>query len=137
MPFVRGATPPEGMSCKVAVYYTGELEKNFNPEDEDGSWDLHQDKVFPELRVRKRKVQMMDLGGSRLPSALVQNAYGGHEEKSKLFKPQVSILTKFESLLLEGETEDTFFEPTRSGQNSYMTLNILSDGRRCLVKRME
>ena len=79
---MRGATPPEGMICKVTVHYVGEPKGNLNPEDEEGSWDLDCNKLFSELRARKRKMQIIDLQGtSGLSSVLLQNCYSGHEEK--------------------------------------------------------
>jgi len=136
MAFVRGATQEEGMKCKVTVYYAGQRNKEFNIQGEDGSWDFHNDHVFPELRVRQRKVQMenlqVDLEWTMMKFAL------GHLKRSILFKPQVSIINKFEDLSSEGEFgHDVYLRIQESGENSYMWLDIVSDGRRSFVERLE
>lgn len=143
LPFVRGATPPEGVRYKVVVYNGGALDWNFNPEDADGSWDLHYCHAFSESMVRNRKILLVELGARRPLFALIQNAMG-HDDKSKLFKPQMSAMAKLHDLFLDGEAKDSFSDvfsevfsdPVRN-RNSYMTLDIVSDGRRCFVKRLE
>jgi len=136
MAFVRGATQEGGMKCKVTVYYAGQREKAFQLQDEDGSWDFHNNHVFPELRVRQRKVQMenlqVDLDWTMMKFAL------GHLQWSKLFKPQVSIINRFEDFSSEGEFgHDVYLRIQESGENSCMWLDIVSDGRRSFVERLE
>ncbi|HII15706.1 MAG TPA: hypothetical protein HA362_05325 [Nanoarchaeota archaeon] len=133
-PFVRGITPPEGMKCKVTVHYA---KGGDGTEEEDGSWDLDCSRLFSELRARKRKVQITDAQGrSGLSSILLQTCFG-HDNRSMLFKPQVSLIAKFDDFFISQEDSDRLREMSKRGQNSYMVLDILSDGRRCFVKRLE
>ncbi len=124
--FVRGGTPKEGIVCKVTVQYGGIREWNFDADNEDGSYDFHWNQVWPELMVRKRKVQMID--ANNLNFSLDQMVIN-HIQKSKLFKPQVSIIHKLKDILSDDKD-------CKQGKNSYLDLHITSDGRRAFVKRV-
>ena len=131
--FVRGATPEDGMDCKVTVYYATSGNKwDFNPDDEDGSYDLHWNQVFPEIRVRKRKVQMTI---SKDLQWEIMKYVVGHFQRSKLFKPQVSIIHDIEDVM-HGETVHDYYQKTLNGENSYLNLHIVSDGRRAFIRRI-
>ncbi len=130
--FVRGATSKEGMDCKVTVYYARSLTWNLDPENEDGSFDLHYNQVFPELRLRKRKVQIIN--SEELNWDLMKFVVK-HLQTSKLFKSQVSIIQDIDKLIPE-ESIKEYIQRTRSGKNSYIDLHIVSDGRRAFVKRI-
>jgi hypothetical protein len=161
IPFVRGATSKEGMSGKVTAYYAGSIDWNFEFQDEEGSWDFHTNHVIPELRVRNRKIQMIEPAGEVWWQLLKYVL--DHAQRSKLFKPQVSAIIPFvnlmknneviweanegiiygggrkyphrEPILKEGE-EIVSFTP-KNGKNSYMMLNIVSDGKRAFVRRLD
>jgi hypothetical protein len=135
VPFVRGATQKEGVICKVTVYYAGSASWDFELQNEGGSWDLHTNHVFPELRVRHRKLQMNNQQGEvwwQLMKYVVN-----HAQKSKLFKPEVSIIANIEDFCKEGEDMEEFYKRTKQGQNSFMMLQALSDGRRAFIRRLE
>lgn len=132
VPFVRGATSKDGMDCKVTVYYAGQSTWDFNPDIEDGSYDLNYNFVFSELRVRDRKVQMIE---SRDFKFDLMKFVVDHLPRSKLFKPQVSIIHNIEDVM-NGESVSDFYERTKEGRNSYVDLNIVSDGRKAFVRRI-
>ena len=133
VPFVRGATSKDGMDCKVTVYYKGQETWNFDTDIEDGSYDMHWNQVFPELRVGKRKVQMIDTN-EKLEWELMKFVVG-HLQTSKLFKPQVSIIHNIEELLGEEESMNDLGKKSRE-ENAYIDLHIVSDGRRAYISRI-
>ncbi|MDD5182133.1 MAG: hypothetical protein PHC66_03110 [Candidatus Nanoarchaeia archaeon] len=137
VPFVRGATSPEGMKCKVTVYYFDpKREWHFDTGNEDGSYDAHYNYSFSELQARKRKVQLKN-DDVCLDMSLLK-VIAEHTQKSKIFKPQVSIIHNIEDILRKGETTDDFLEQARStGKNSCMNLYIISDGRKAYIKRLK
>ena len=59
MPFVRGATPKEGIECKVLVYPSQNRDYSILSEDFDGSYDIGTDFIFSEAMTRTRKLQMI------------------------------------------------------------------------------
>jgi len=133
VPFVRGATSKNGMNCKVTLYYAGERLVNFNPDGEDGSYDLNSGTFFTELQVKKRKVQIID--SDELEYSLAK-IVGEHIQRSKLFKPQVSIIHDTKDVMNEEEVSDHYKRVRQTGENSYLDLHIVSDGRRAFIRRL-
>ena len=159
VPFVRGATSKDGERFKVTVYYAGEW--YFNPEDEDGSFDLHHNWIFPELQFRRRKLQI--ISEKNLTKEFVSLVVG-HSQRSKMFKPKISTIFPIESVMKDnevlwggyenvhfghgqkyvprdpilkaGETIFNFAEEANKGRNSYMNLYFVSDGRKAFVRRI-
>jgi glutathione peroxidase-family protein len=128
VPFVRGATIPEGMACKVTLYYANMLTGEFDANHEDGSYDLHWHYVWPELRVRHRKVQMINTDNLDFT---MESIVINHTQRSKLFKPQVSILHDINGILQN-------YKAYRNGHdNIYLNLQITSDGYRAFVKLLD
>jgi len=130
--FVRGTTPEEGMDCKVTVCYAIEKELDSDPKIEDGSYDFNCDEIISELRVRNRKVQMIN--SKRLETEFLKFV-GIHMRNSRLFKPQVSIIHDIKDVL-HGESLSDYSKMSLSGKNSYLDLHIVSDGRRAFVQRI-
>lgn len=159
--FVRGATPKEGIKAKVSVYYADSLgNSNFNPEDEEGSFDFHDNSVFSELQFRRRKLQAI----SQKPIKAFIYAATNHSPRSRMFKPEVSAIIPIElviknnevifgddnvnfgdgrkyfprdPILKDGEVIFNFREESKKGHNSFMNLQIISDGRRAFIRRSE
>ncbi len=125
VPFVRGATPPEGLHCKVTLYYANAITGDFDPNDEDGSYDLHWYDMWKELRVRQRKVQMINTDNIDF---LLEGVVINHYRRSNLFKPQVSIIHDIKELLHD------YKNYKKKGKNTFLHLQIISDGRRAFVK---
>ncbi len=145
VPFVRGVTAPEGMDCKVTVYYAwqyawgnGRDERNEmileSKKEEEGSFDLHYKKAFSELRVRKRKTQIItmkrDLEWELLKFVIK------HNDRSKLFKPQVSLILKADKIVNDEIIRKCADLTMRTGKNSYLNFHITSDGRRAFIRRI-
>ena len=130
VPFVRGATPPEGIDCKITVCYLGEWE--FDTMGEDGSYDFHYNVIFPEIVARKRKVQMVGHGNF---DKLLSDLTIGHLQRSKVFKPQVSIIHDGDDVLTPDDDE-IFDKQLDRGENAHINLHVTSDGRRAFVRRI-
>jgi hypothetical protein len=159
VPFVRGATSKEGGTFKTTVYYAGNW--YFNPEDEDGSFDLHHNRIFPELQFKKRKLQIIN---SKDLTNELTCLVADHIQKSKLFKPKVSAIFPIELVmkdnevlwggydhvhfangrkyvprdptLKDGESIFNFSEEVQKGHNASMDIHFVSDGKRAFVKRV-
>lgn len=136
VPFVRGATLKEGMECDVTVSYAG-MNRNSNnklviQETEDGSMDYHTWCVFSEIMVSKRKLQVIQKEDLQLG---FMQAAEGHLLRSKLIKPEVSlIMTK--DLLIDEEAHSLFIKARETGEDQKIKVHIVSDGRRALIKRI-
>lgn len=155
VPFVRGATSQDGRDFKVTVYYNKEW--YFNPEDEDGSFDLHYNWVFSELQSKRRKLQVIP--GDNLTEEL-KSMVAYHSQRTKMFKPEISTIFPIESvmrdneilytfphfnngenvprdpILKNGEKVFDFGDESDKGHNSYINLHFVSDGKKAFVKRI-
>ena len=130
--FVRGCTSSEGMNCKITFYYSGIKDGNYNPEDEEGSFDLISNPIFSELRVRKRKIQIIP--ENKLNFAMLKFA-SKHQNISKLFKPQVSIIHNLRDLV-STQASAKLYKEIKTGGNSHINLHIVSDGRKAYIQRI-
>tara|TARA_Y100000310_G_scaffold343648_1_gene452262 strand:+ start:707 stop:1879 length:1173 start_codon:yes stop_codon:yes gene_type:complete len=131
--FVRGCTLPEGLDCKVTFYYAFSPHCNFDPEDEEGSFDLHFNKMFPELQVRKRKLQIIP--SRNLDYELLKFA-AGHEDISKLYKPEISTILRINNLM-DPKKEKELTQLAIEKKNAYVNIHIVSDGRKAYLKLNE
>ena len=137
--FVRGATPSEGIDCKITLIYGWQTvygaKKDFFklPKSEDGSLDLHYQDVFTELMSRKRKVQAMvskELGWS-LVKMIVH-----HNPRSRLFKPEMSFFVDAD--FIRDEDYNGKYERSRkTGEDQFMHVHVVSDGRKCYLKKLK
>lgn len=136
VPFVRGATGKEGMTAKVTVYYAKSEDFGFDADIEEGSYDFHWNNVFPELQVRKRKLQCMEIKGDSNLELKLLKVTVGHDSRSKMFKPQVSIIHDIDDILNGEKTEEIYERTKTTGKNQYIDLRVVSDGRKAYVKRI-
>jgi hypothetical protein len=134
--FIRGATGPEGITCKVSAYYGFKPRLNVMtlPEGEVAGFDFNYMRAFSEIMVRRRKLQVI-APHKRLETVLAEVA-GDHLEFSKFMKPEVSVLVENERLFSEGETERLAEEALRTGVPSGIELHVVSDGRKAYVRRV-
>lgn len=58
----------------------------------------------------------------------------GHVSRSKLFKPEISIVHSLYDLLGERKLSDMV--KTATNGNTYLDLHVISDGRRACVRIM-
>jgi hypothetical protein len=129
--FVRGATQPEGISCNVTMDYAwshGKGEQKL-PEKEDASFDFFIDKVFSELMVRKRKLQIIE-------KAIMPEFAAGHAEYSKLMKPQVSIVEDVYKILTKAEIYTLDDIITVEGKDVGINVHVVSDGTHAYLMRI-
>ena len=125
--FVRGVTPKEGIICDTRFWYVDD----YKLQDEDASFDFHWNLTYSELMTPRRKVQF---NTAQDWSEFTVKTIDMHLQKSKLFKPQLSIfLEKDKMFRLVPEIED--FEGDYD--NFRVKLNVVSDGRRAIVGRIE
>lgn len=137
--FVRGATSKEGMDCKVTIFYAERRGKGWGPIDtkeEDGSYDLHHSRVFSEVNVRKRKIQLEDCDKNGTLESIFRKLLDGHLEFSKLFKPEVSVINKLDYLISESEFSMAARISMEESKNQYIDLHVISDGRKAYIKRI-
>ncbi len=137
---VRGATPEEGFICKTTARYSaweslGDYEKWSVSEFEEGSFDMHYNYVFTEIMTRRRRLQVL------APLDINVILFGlaiEHTQRSQLFNPEVSIIvSRLERLIAEEEMETFFCRARETGEDQYVTLRIISDGRKAYVKRLD
>jgi hypothetical protein len=137
--FVRGATPAEGMVVNTTL-----LDGDWNsgkdyidhslPIGEEGSFDFHYLSIKSEILVRNRKLQVIEKGHV---SHLFLELGIDHEQKSKIFKPQVSIVTEKRALRQdEKELEELFEKAHETGEDQKVPIYVISDGRRAFVSRI-
>lgn len=136
--FVRGATPKTGMDVKITVYYGYETGKGYgyDPEIEDGSYDFHYNGIFTELQVRRRKMQAMHIKSAKDLELKLLKVVVGHDSRSELFKPQISIVHNIDEVLNGEDTDEIFDKAKETGKNQYIDLRVISDGRKAYVKRI-
>lgn len=134
--FVLGATSPEGIKCSATVLYAAQVgDSPWKLVHEDASFDSHDEQVFSELMVRKRKVQLIPVTGS-LDFTLAKLAC--HLGCSKVFKPEVSVFFGEDANLYSPEERRVFFEKAqKTGRNQSIGLYVISDGRKAYVKRIK
>lgn len=143
--FVRGATGPNGIVCDTKFWYSASG-LDVELEDEDASFDFHWNSVFSELMTPRRKVQFSIANDF---NHFIMKTIDTHLQKSKLFKPQVSILLTDENFLKifpefkrpsRWRQKDTNTFLKRLGVTEYedfrAKLHVVSDGRRAIVKRL-
>jgi len=136
--FVRGATPPDGIVCKTTLMY-GDFAKDVPytdwilPNEEEASFDFHFGYIFSELMYRERKLQVIH--GDSLNHFLFM-VLDKHVERSMLFKPAVSLCVGRGQLFSEKEKSEMSEKAYETGENQYLNLHVVSDGRRALVERV-
>ncbi len=137
--FVRGATPAGGMVVNTTLldgdWNSGKgYREHTLPVGEEGSFDMHYLHVKPELLVRGRKLQVIeknDLHHMFLELGI------DHEQKSKMYKPLVSIVTEKRQLRQdEKEINKLFKKSNKTGEDQKIALHLVSDGRRAFVRRI-
>lgn len=130
VPFVRGKTQEEGMTCKTIIYYVGQYYRQFRGFTEEGSTDSHADVIFSELQVRKRKLQLID--SSKNIRQKMTDLIRNHTNRSLLFKPQVSVICDTRGLWDNEECN----QHVLAGIEYSVMMHVVSDGRKCYIKRV-
>ncbi len=141
---VRGKTPPEGIDCKVVIAYAAEWvdEENFGPnkkwswyvpEEEEGAIEAPvNNKRMDEIMSKRRSLQISDSSFFSLAT--------GHGLRSLWFKPRVSIISSEPMIngLFKSNTElrRAWDKAEETGENQYINLHVVSDGRKAFVKRI-
>jgi len=142
--YVRGATLPEGKVCKVATAYASEHSWNNSRREvpwkidlsEEGSIDPPRYLVMSEIMSRRRYFQTLN-GNSEI-GVLLGMAYG-HESRSLWFKPNVSVIQDEdarEQLFPLKELVASWDKAKETGENQYIHLHVVADGRKAFVKRV-
>jgi len=140
--WVRGVTPEEGIVCDTRFWYRNEALMAVLQE-EDASFDFHYNSVFSELMTPRRKVQFV-LSNDLYDMAL--KSIDMHLQKSKLFRPDVSvslndkdlvkIAPEFDYVLNGISTEDVLnLFGVKDFQDFHLKLRIISDGRKAYIKK--
>jgi hypothetical protein len=135
---VRGCTPAEGYSVKtVIVYADNALGKKYSawrlPSEEKSSFDLHLNFMFSEMMVRKRKCQFNACSNSFWK---LSASSAGHYFISKTFKPEISLFVNMHALIPESEEQRLTKQAEETGENQFLDLQVISDGKKAYVRRM-
>ena len=137
MQFVRGATSKEGIKCKTTLYYfTGDKERWSLPSSEEGSFDLHYNSMLTELMVRKRKFQFIGTNANDGLNWTLKKFVVNHNNRSKLFKPEVSVIGSVNSVIPDSEIDEKLDKMIHEKKDSNIDLHIISDGNKAYVKRV-
>lgn len=136
--FVRGATLPEGSDYKVTLIYGGMVHRIDKDryevkllEKEEGSFDLHYNRVFTELMTKKRKLQVITEGNFEHS---VRKLIVEHFPRSKVFKPEISLVID-KSIFRDDNYKQKYQKARDTGEDQFMDLHVVSDGTRAYVKR--
>lgn len=135
--YVRGATDKNGMICDTRFWYGDHYEL----QDEEASFDFHWNHNFSELMTPRRKAQFVQ--GDDF-SHFVLKTTDMHLQKSKLFKPQVSVFLTDDQMFkilpeLEASRERAidFVKILGSEYEDFrVQLSVVSDGRRAIIGRV-
>jgi hypothetical protein len=137
--FVRGITGPEGIIGETGMWYvdgglSGELP------NEEASFDFHFNYIFSELMAPRRNLQFLVANDF---SHLALKTVDMHMQKSKLFKPQVSVFIeedKIEKVFSEIDINNTEKTLRSFGVQGFSEIKVkmfvISDGRKAFVKRL-
>jgi len=135
--FVRGSTPPEGFEVNATVCYSVWERSGHDWDglpDEDASFDLHFNHIIPELNAKRRRLQIVPK--SDVHWALMEVAIG-HFQRTKLFKPEVSVVVPRDSLIAKEERSRLGKISYETNQDQKVPLHIVSDGTRAYVRRTD
>lgn len=124
--WVRGATPPEGLSLTVGVYFD-----DSNPANGDEEAAVHGGSPFRvEAAIRQRKLQLIATGNH--PNYLYCSP-AGHQSRSELFKSQLAAaLLKRDYKALAADIDYSLEHPV-----SYMRIRYVADGKKGYIKRLD
>lgn len=139
IPFVRGATSPKGEVYRATTYYHGHMtHKEWTLQDENCSFDMHYRKMFTELMVRQRGLQLIPMSADNKPYFTLLGFVVEHKNRSQLFKPKVSMIINLELLKKYPEEISDWYEQVKAtGQNHSLNIYAISDGRRALIRRVD
>ncbi len=140
--FVRGATPPQGLTVDVTLVYAmlerfpyEQAEKEFSnfklPTTDHASFDQHYYKLFAELLLPKRKVQ---INHNSLDGEFA-DAVNGHDTRSKLFKPEISLV-QWPIIYNQNELMEKKNKALQTGEDQKIKIHVISDGTTAYVQRV-
>jgi len=132
--FVRGATPPEGITCKVTVAYgwIGGTAKCRLPKVEQGAFDFHSTAAYSEIMVRRRRLQITD--SDDLKSEM-EEFVEGHGRYSRLIKPEISVILDAGRILSKTEKTKLERQAEKESHDVYINVHLTSDGSIAYLRR--
>jgi hypothetical protein len=141
--FVRGATGPEGMSCRVVIaraYQSGMGMERELPSNEDGFLGSNESATMAELMSSKRKLHIHVARGER--RLKLGEFCDNHESYSTLMGPQVAVIVgKSNPIMPAKELKAIMKDRHRKVKGGVdlpevaMAVNVVSDGRIAYLKR--
>lgn len=133
--FFRGTTSPEWIIINAWSFYVSDNKTrnwSFPVCEEEASFDIHHDSIFSQIMARKRKVQ---LGNYKNFDWEAMCLTSGHASIAEVFKPD--MYTPIPEELFNSIPFEKISDITSSMWVPYrIKLRIISDGNRCLVKRI-
>jgi hypothetical protein len=148
--FTRGATPESGLHLRLTVAYAtiaslrlrgeGFFNSGIRPEKYelpkireasivDTRYSPFIDLIYPELKLQVVEEEE-GLGNHQLGNCVY------HGMRSKLFKPEVTILIPSGSLISEKERKEKERLAKETGEDQFIDVRVVSDGRRALIRRV-
>jgi len=79
----------------------------------------------------------LQITASRNPESKIFELAFGHEARSKIFKPEVSVIINRavqKNLISEQEERKIFKKIHSTGENQYMQIHLVSDGNKAYIK---
>ncbi len=134
IPFVRGATPESGETYRVIVHTKDFSTGDLSLDNLDGAYDIHTNTVFSEIQTRKRTVQMI---ATKYFDFDFDKVVTSHISRSKLFKPQISIVHHKNDLIPEGKWNQLMNIGLQEKKTAYITVKIVSDGKKGYMRLLD
>lgn len=122
--YVRGATPPEGFTLKVVLYYPAYQ----ITEQEDGSFDFHKNFTFSEIMSRRRIANFFIYSMKDLSI----NCIYKHLSKSRLFNSQISLSIPKNQIPIDLSL--AYEKAKKTNKPVTIPIRVVSDGRKAYVK---
>ena len=122
------------MTIETVVAYAPEVNQSieWHLQDEEGSMDFHGNNVFAEIMTRRRILQ---IGHLRPDDASCPD----HLTISQILKPEIYVALNFDEFfeMLPLDEIRTMQKAARqTGENKSITLQLVSDGKKSYVSRV-
>ncbi|MBI5391182.1 hypothetical protein HZB02_06860 [Candidatus Woesearchaeota archaeon] len=139
--YVRGATPPEGLTCKTTIFHIAQINHDLSyPQVHEASF-LHRGGIIAEQMARHTKVQFMGnlLFNKDGTPNMAYEITNSHYARSGLIFPEVALGIPMDRIISREEVSALIHRAHQPGQteDTFITVHVISDGRKAYVKRVE
>jgi len=127
--FVRGSTNGERRIYRTPMYW--QRPKTIEPHE--GYIDDGVCSAYGELLMRKTKL-LIDTSNRRQFLQFAHNMACSHSPRSKLFKPEISIVVPHDDLFNWAKTAEVKKRSLAERATQYVNFSVISDGRRAFIR---